>query len=258
MFFVIALFVLYPVFSAFCEDMDDKFMAYWQEILHFRAVKPGEEDMKVFLLEYIKGSILEEVARDMGIEVSSREVEERLREWGKRDTSPLIKELVRREIIARKIEEKITEGIEVSEAEVRAYYLLNRREFYYPAQVKLLRVIARDRKTAEKVRRLLKRGLEVGGLKGVRVGKERWYSVQALPKRVRRKLYPYKVGKVSEPIDTGDGFIILKITAKRKAGVLPLSEVKDRVREKILRMKKREVLREWFRSVLKSYGSRSG
>lgn len=235
------------------EELDRKFKTYWEEILHFSPGKPKEEDRIRFLMEYIKGIILEDVAGDMGIEVSEEEVQRRLRIWGKRRPSELVRELVRREIIAEKLENRLTEDLRVSDEEVKAYYMLNKREFSYPNQIKLLRVVAYDKKKAYKVFKLLKGGNNVDPEEGIIVGKERWYSLQALPKVVKRKLYPYKVGKVSKPIKIEGGYLILKITSKRKAGYLPLSEVKDRVRDKILKLKKKEVLREWFRDILKGY-----
>jgi len=116
-----------------------------------------------------------------------------------------------------------------------------------------MRVLAEDREKAGKVYRLLKKGGRLQPEAGIRIGKERWYSLHSLPRKVRRKLYPYRKGTVSRPIKLETGYLILKITDKRKAGFLPLSEVRDRVRRKLLNFKREEVLGSWFREVLKSY-----
>ena len=235
------------------EEFEEAFKTYWREILHFNPGKPRKEDRRRFLFEYIKGIIIEDVASKMGLEVSEEEVRRQLRRWGVRNPSGLIVDLARREILTKKIEERVTRDVRVREEEIKAYYLLNRREFRYPDQVKLLRVVAEDRRTAEEVYRALKRGRSVPRREGVVVGRERWYSIQALPKRIRRKLWPYRVGSVSRPIRLGTGYLVLKVLDRRRAGFLPLSEVRDRVRRKILKMKREEVLRRWFRSVLKTY-----
>ena len=235
------------------EEFEKAFRAYWKEILHFNPGKPRKEDKRRFLFEYVKGMILEDVAEEMGIFVSEEDVKKRLRTWGIRRTNDLIEKFVRREILAERLEDRITENVRVSEEEIEAYYLLNRREFYYPDQVKLLRVVAEDRRKAKRVYKALRDGKPVPTEEGVIIGRERWYSIQALPKRIRRKLWPYKVGRVSRPIKFETGYLILKIIDKRKSGVLPLSEVRDRVRRKILRMKKEEVFRRWFREILKGY-----
>ncbi len=230
------------------EEFNAFFNTYWKQILHINGKKATLEDRKHFFFEYLRGIIVEKIAEDMGIEVEEREVKDRLKIWGIRNAPKPLIDMIRREVILEKITEKITEGVKVSDREVEAYYLLNRREFYYPDQIKLLRVIAQDRKSALKAYEILKRG---GKPEGVTIGRERWYSLQALPKIVRRKLYPYRVGKVSRPIALETGYLILKITDKRKVGYLPLSEVRERVRESLLSMKKQEVLKEWFKEVLK-------
>ncbi|RLJ71302.1 SurA-like protein [Hydrogenivirga caldilitoris] len=234
------------------EEFESVFQVYWKEMLHFSPKKPTPEDKRLFLFEYIKGLIIEDLAKSMGIEVSEEEAVRELKTFG-RNPEPILVELARRELIVKALEERLAKNISVSDGEVEAYYLLNRREFYYPDQVKLLRVVADSREKANEVYKRLKRGGIPEEVEGVIVGREHWYSIQALPRRIRRGLYPYNIGSVSRPIELETGYLILKITDKRKAGVLPLSEVREQVRRKILRIKKQEVLEEWFREVLKSY-----
>ena len=235
------------------EEFERAFRTYWKEILHFSPGKPRKEDKKRFLFEYIKGMIIEDIALDLGIRVSEEEVRKQLRRWGVKRPSETILDLARREILTRRLEKHLTKDVAVKEEEIKAYYLLNRREFRYPDQVKLLRVVAEDRKTAEEVYRALKKGRPVPDMEGITVGRERWYSIHALPRKIRKRLWPYKVGRVSRPIKLGTGYLILKVLDRRKAGFLPLTEVKDRVRSKILKMKREEVFKRWFRSVLKNY-----
>ncbi len=229
------------------------FDLYWKEILHLAPKRPTIRDKELFLLEYVKGQIIEDVAREMGITVTQSEISERLRLWGRNPAvNQLIKDFVKREILTEKVEQMVTGGIYVSENEIKAYYLLNKREFYYPKQVKLLRVVADTRRLAKRARETLKRGGIPKG-DGYMVGRERWYSLQALPKKVRARLYPYKVGKVTAPIRFDGKYIILKITETRKPGILPISMVREKVRAKLLRLKKEEVFRKWFQDVLKNY-----
>ena len=235
------------------DEFERLFNLYRKEILHFNPSRPTMEDKRQFLFEYIKGLIVEDVAKDMGLSVEEEEIDERLRLWGRKSADPFLRRLVRRELLVSKLTDKLTRDVKVSEGEIKAYYLLNRREFYYPDQVKLLRVITETKSTALRVYKVLKEGNMPRGGKSIIIGRERWYSLQALPKIVRRKLYPYRVGVVSKPIRLETGYLILKITDRRKAGVLPLDEVRDQVRAKLLKIKRQEVMREWFREVLKSY-----
>jgi len=235
------------------DEFRKAFEIYWREVLHFNAGRPTPEDRKRFLFEYLKGMIVEDLAGDMGIHVSEAEVKERLRRWGRRSADPVITQLVRRELLLERIEERLTADLEVTEEEIRVYYLLNRREFYLPEQIKLLRVVVADREEAERVYRTLKQQGKIPPDGQIRIGKERWYSVQSLPRRIRSRLFPYRKGTVSRPIRLETGYLLLKITDRRKAGFIPLDEVRERVRQKILRVKKEEVLRSWFRDILKGY-----
>lgn len=229
------------------------FELYWKEILHLIPKKPTLKDKELFLIEYIKGQIIEDVAQELGITVTENEIDNRLGFWGvKTSSNRIIRDFVRREILTEKVERVIAGGVYVTESEIRAYYILNKREFYYPKQVKLLRVVAEDKRLAERARKLLKKG-EIPKGKGYRVGRERWYSLQALPKKVRKRLYPYKVGRVTLPIRFDGKYIILKIVDTREPGVLPISMVREKVRSKLIRQKKEEVLRKWFRDVLSNY-----
>ncbi len=236
------------------EEFKRVFNLHWKKIFFVRGRKPTLEDKKLVLYEYLKSLIIEKTAKEMGIEVSDKEVKKRLRKWGIRRPSEGLKEAVRRELLVQRILHRIGRDVRVTDEEIRVYYMLNKREFYYPNQIKLLRIVVDSKKTAYKVYRLLKRGKGIPGhLEGVRVGSERWYSLQALPRLVKRRIYPYRVGTVSRPIYVGTGYLILKVVDKRKEGFLPLEEVKERVREKLLKEKREEVLKRWFREVLKNH-----
>lgn len=235
------------------EEFERFFTAYWRELFHFNSGEPTKEDKKIFLFEYIKGIILEEEAKRMGIKVSEEEVRERLRSFGIQNQSEVLMDLIRREILVERLEERITSNLSVSEGEIEAYYLLNKREFYYPDQVKLLRVVVQTKESAVKVKRALEDGKPPPSEEDVIVGDERWYSIQALPKEIKKELLPYRVGRVSDPIRVEDSYLILKITDKKEGGSLTLSEAREMVRSKILRMKKVEAFRRWFKEVLKDY-----
>ncbi len=233
------------------EEFKKAFEVYWKEILHLDTVKPTRENKRKFFLEYVKGMLIERVAVDMGIRVSEEEIDNRLKRWGRENASPTLRRLIKREILVEKLTDCLTKDISVSEKEITAYYLLNKRDFYLPTQVKLLPFLAESKREAELLYRSLLRKEKIPS--NVKAGKERWYSLQSLPHSLRRSLYPYKKESVSKPIKINGGYLVLKITDKRKPGLLPLEEIKERVRRKLLNVKKEEVLKKWFREILKRY-----
>jgi len=239
------------------EQFNKSFSAYWQEILHLPIHKATREDKVEFLKWMVRSKIVEREAEKLGIDVEEEEIKEYIRlNIGKDKLSDPVRRMVRTEILINKIVEKISGNIEVSDGEVEAYYYLNLRDFKYPKQVQILRVLVYDKEEAFRVYRLLKEGKDVEEKEGIKIGKPRWYSIQTLPSVLRRRLYPYNIGKVSKPVKLESGYIIVKIVDKKKEGVLDLEKAKPKVIKKLLNLKKEEVFKRWFSEALKGYSIR--
>jgi peptidyl-prolyl cis-trans isomerase SurA len=67
-----------------------------------------------------------------------------------------------------------------------------------------------------------------------------------LAKELEDKTFAMKVGDVSEPILTKQGYVILKVTEHVQSGVPPLKEVEPQVRDAIYTKKIQPVLREYL------------
>jgi len=203
------------------EQFNKSFSAYWQEILHLPIHKATREDKVEFLKWMVRSKIVEREAEKLGIDVEEEEIKEYIRlNIGKDKLSDPVRRMVRTEILINKIVEKISGNIEVSDGEVEAYYYLNLRDFKYPKQVQILRVLVYDKEEAFRVYRLLKEGKDVEEeeKEGIKIGKPRWYSIQTLPSVLRR--------------------------------------AKPKVIKKLLNLKKEEVFKRWFSEALKGYSIR--
>ncbi len=62
------------------------------------------------------------------------------------------------------------------------------------------------------------------------------------PRTVIRWVYDNEVGKVSEPFEMGNQFVISVVTSIKDEGTLPLSEVEELVREKVINEKKSQLI----------------
>ena len=236
------------------EELTNAFNAYWREIIHLPIAQATKSDMREFLIEYVRSQIIQQEAKRMGISVRESELREYIQKnIGSERLSETVKELVKTEIITNKIIDRIAKDIEVNDRQVIAYYYLNLRDFKLPAQILVKRFLVDDLDTANEVYYRLSVGKSLENLKFVREGEPMWYSIQTLPEIVKNQLYPYEIGKVSKPIDTGAGYLILKILDKRGGGIMPLEYAKPLVRERLLKEKRQEVFREWFQRVLKDY-----
>jgi|GEM_PF-730808 parvulin-like peptidyl-prolyl isomerase len=236
------------------EELIDAFNAYWREMIHLPITQATKRDMREFLIEYVRSQIIQQEAKRMGISVKESELKEYIQKnIGNEKLSEAVKELVKTELITNKIIDMIAKDIEVNDKEVIAYYYLNLRDFKLPAQVLVKRFLADDLDTANELYYRLSVGKSVENSKSVKEGEPMWYSIQTLPEIVKEQLYPYEVGKVSKPIDTGSGYLVLKIVDKRGGGIMPLESAKPLVRERLLKEKRQEVFREWFQKVSKNY-----
>ncbi|ADO45461.1 conserved hypothetical protein [Hydrogenobacter thermophilus TK-6] len=237
------------------EEVISAFNAYWRGIIHLPIAQATKRDMQEFLVEYVRSLIIQQEAKKMGINVKESEFKEYItKNIGNVPLSETVRELVKTEILTNKILDRIAKDIDVSDREITAYYYLNLRDFKLPAQVLVRRVLVEDLDTANEVYYRLSKGAEsLEGLRGVKEGDPMWYSIQTLPEIVKQQLYPYEVGKTSKPIDTGSGYLILKVIDRRGDGILSLEEAKPVVKEKLLKEKRQEVFKKWFQKVSKEY-----
>ncbi len=236
------------------EELRTAFNAYWREILHLPIARATSRDLQEFLVEYVRSKIIQAEARRMGISISQKEFEDYIeRHIGSKRLSHVAQELVKTEMLTQKITDRLSSGLELKEEQITAYYYLNLRDFKLPAQVLLERYSVDSLDLANEVYFQLSRGMPLSEKVGVKEGQPMWYSIQTLPEVVKRQLYPYEKGKVSKPIEVGEGYLILRVADKRGSGIMPLEEAKPIVREKLLREKREEVFRKWFQEVSKRY-----
>ncbi|MDE0771697.1 MAG: peptidylprolyl isomerase [Salibacteraceae bacterium] len=62
------------------------------------------------------------------------------------------------------------------------------------------------------------------------------------PRTIIRWAYDNEVGKVSEPFEMGNKFVVASVTSIKDKGILPLSEVEDLVREGVMNEKKSQII----------------
>ncbi|HPD18088.1 MAG TPA: peptidyl-prolyl cis-trans isomerase [Candidatus Goldiibacteriota bacterium] len=87
--------------------------------------------------------------------------------------------------------------------------------------------------------------------KGVRVVDLGWVDTTQLDKNIRTAVYGLKKNAVTKPIETEDGYLILKVVDVKKGEVQPLSEIKEKVRVKIIEEKVEKMWDEWLAKIKK-------
>ena len=231
------------------KEFESLFSSYWRDIFHIPIHRASASDRRDFLIEYARCKLVLLGAREENLSVGEEKLKLALRERiGKLSVPPVVKELLRCELTVERVMEETQSDIDLSEEALRAYYILNKRDFYFPDRIMLLRVFVKDQSKLSTVRNILDYSDKVY-IKGVVLGKPMWYSLQTLPIVIKRSLPSYRKGEVSKPIPVEGGYLLVKVLDRKKAGILPFEEAKGMIRDKIVKEYKEEVLRRWLRNV---------
>ena len=179
------------------------------------------------------------------------------------------------EILAAEVMDELINKIEVTDDDIKLYYLKHEEEFRFPETVKVRHILVavqrgatdNDRKAArEKAEGLLKRikeGEDFAKLasefsndaasksKGEELG---FFPRGRMPKPFEDVAFSLKPGEVSDIIDTPYGYYILRLEEKKGAGVRTLEEARDQIREKLLELMKKEKTQDLVDKALKERG----
>ncbi|MEN3034471.1 MAG: peptidyl-prolyl cis-trans isomerase [Aquificaceae bacterium] len=234
-------------------ELRSKFNTYWNDILHLPLASATRRDIQDFLLEMVRAKIIKQEAKKLGITVSNQEISEYIiKRVSNKDLNPTIKELLEYEIISVKLIDHISKEIKIDEKEIEAYYYVNMREFLTPAQVLVKHYKAPDLESANEIISILSTTGQSEKLRNYQ-GRAFWYSIQTLPEQIKRQLYPFERRKISKPIKVGDEYLILQVIDTRGSGIIPFSEAKNIVRDKLLIEKRQEVFKKWFQETYSRY-----
>src|SRR5437867_5594478 len=149
--------------------------------------------------------------------------------------------IVRRQILSRDIEGKIT----VSDSEARAEYDRKIADFTKPATVSLLEILVKDEGADALAREILARAR--GGEDFASLA--RIYSVSPtkstggdlgrlahgdLNPELEKIAFALPVGAISDPIPSGGGYRILKVTEKTEGSVVPFDQAKEAIKQRVM------------------------
>jgi len=163
----------------------------------------------------------------------------------------------------KKQQEFISKAV-VSDEDIRKYYEENKETFKINDEMNLAQIffdkskgspVELKKKAEETVKKLLA-GEDFNNLlktlsqeDGVDGGALGWVDTTQMDKKIRTALSNAKKGKIAGPIETEDGFHILKIIDLKKGKIQELSEIKEKIRVKIIESKIEKMWKEWIDKV---------
>lgn len=92
---------------------------------------------------------------------------------------------------------------------------------------------------------------ELKSANGVKVIDLGWVDTTHLDKNIRAAVSGLKKNAITKPVETEDGYHILKVVDLKKGQLQPLSEVKEKVRIKIIEEKVEKMWNEWLVKIKK-------
>lgn len=211
-------------------------------------------------------------AEELDVEVTDEDVEKRLDELkeqffeGDQEryetelekqglTDAQVRKDVRTRILSERIFEQVTKGVQVTEADVQAYYEENKAQFETPATRDVRHILVKNKARAEDIHRQLQNGGNFAQL-------ARRFSQDPASKEEGGKFtaqqgatvpefdetaFELETGELSEPVKTQFGWHIIEATSAIKPkSTQEFPEVEEQIREQLLEEKKNARINEWI------------
>jgi peptidyl-prolyl cis-trans isomerase SurA len=182
------------------------------------------------------------------------------------------KQNLRNQIITQQvIGKEVGSRLNISKEDEQAFYDEHKNEFAQPEEIRLSEILVSTEKkppapadeshvleTAQKKANDLLEQVKNGakfediakkdseGAGAADGGDLGYFKRGVLAKEIEDKTFAMKPGEVSEVIRTKQGFIILKVTEHREAGIPPLSQIESRIQDMVYMQKVQPALRQYL------------
>ncbi len=187
---------------------------------------------------------------------SSEAFEENLRKSGINPN--LWRESLRFRLLVSKLTEVVVSPrIDISEADMEAYYRSHREDFQRPEEVRVHQILLASREDALEIKKHLQDGAdfatlaqqhslspdrEEGGLLG-------YFSAGELPTEFDTVIFSLPLRQVSNPVKSPYGFHLLLVDSKRNAGQRPFAAVSAEIRDLLYHNQEEMLLQQWLKEL---------
>lgn len=245
-----------------------------------KAGTPEYNTLKTQAVQFlVQRAQFEEKARELEVEVTDKQVEDRLAQIKKQyfggsdkkyreqlEQQKLSDEQVRRDIRAQLIQEgiykKVTDDVKLSDAQVRKYYEDNQSQYGQPESRDVRHILVASKKQATDLQSQLADGGSFAALakkfskdpgsaaQGGKLTVAKGATVPAFDKLA----FSLDKDEISAPVKTQYGWhIIQALSAVKPAKVTPFDQVKESIRQQLLQTRKNEQMTKWVEDVKKAF-----
>jgi parvulin-like peptidyl-prolyl isomerase len=224
-------------------------------------------------LEYlIRRAEFEQKAEELDVEVSEKQVDERLEQlkkqfYGGDDkkfkaslkklllTEDQVKRDVRAQLLEEQLYKKVTEDVKVSDKQIEDFYKKNKSQYQQAATREVRHILVKTKVKADALHQqiegggnfanLAKKNSEDPGSKS-QGGKLTVSQGQTVPP-FDKAAFALKKNQLSEPIKTQYGWHIIEpLSEVKKASTTPLPQVKEAIKQQLQSEQKTKEMREWI------------
>ena len=231
------------------------------------------KNLKEALLDQLieKRLILHEAPK-MGITVSDDEVEEALASIKRgfpeggfeevvKDEASLLqwKERLHQRLLIEKVINRVSQITSpIDEKTMMQYYEKHREQFVVTEQVRVRQIVVKDRKDAESMLSKLKRGNPFdelarkysSGPEAKEGGDLGFFGQGEMPEEFD-VVFSLQVGEISDIVQSPYGYHIFQVVAKLERSESGFAEVKDQIRQLIVREEEDKAFHDWLKTVKK-------
>lgn len=129
---------------------------------------------------------------------------------------------------------------EVTDERVREFYDSRAAQIAYGEEVRLRKIVVKDAKLAADLMNALRDGVEFDEIVSkysedeesrARGGHTDYLARAQMPVEISDLAFELDRGEMAGPVETADGWVIVKVTGRRLAGVPPFGEIKGEIRD---------------------------
>jgi foldase protein PrsA len=184
-------------------------------------------------------------------------------ELAKRDlTEESLREQIRAKVISDKTYQAVINKVDVSDAEIKAYYDKNKSQYQQPESREVRHILVKKKALAEQIYDRLKAGADFAALARKYTedttskpdgGKLTAYKGKTVPP-FDKFVFAAKTGDLSRPIKTDYGWHVIEVLSDvRPPGTQALDEVKSQISATLLQEQQNQALQDFVRKARATY-----
>ncbi|MFQ5932347.1 MAG: peptidyl-prolyl cis-trans isomerase [Nitrospiraceae bacterium] len=223
----------------------------------------------IALNRMIERKLQMQLARTKGVAVSDEEMDRALRALRSQGeqvdgANPHDKKKIEEQLLVLKIvDQEVRSGVTVSDSDVKEYYEAHRSRFMLPAEYRLSQILLKPRfgetpdetrRRAEAVHAQLLEGGDFAelaashsdGAEAIRGGSLGLVRQGELVPVIERAVGALQPGQVSEPLQTSQGYHILRLDERKPPRFRPFANVKREIEHLVYQEKSEDIYQDWI------------